>query len=300
MELYQLRTFVIVAEEENVTRAAKRLFTTPPSVSAHIKALEEELNVALFSRTPKGMQLTEKGKILKEKAKQTLRAAQDLANHATQLQAYLLGRIHFGLNATPAFLRVAELVTRLQDESPGIELHLISADSGQILADLKTRRLDAGYIFGSAPDAQIISYPLHTAELVIAAPAIWADKIERASWADLALLPWIASPYYCPFQVITEALFQKRGLNLSQVVQVGDETTKSELIKAGVGLALLEKGEAEQGVKTGKIVVWTTHPIYCDLAVAYLSERQNEPLLQALLGNILRLWGRTAIKTEPE
>ncbi len=67
MELYQLRTFVIVAEEENLTRAAKRLYMTPPSVSAHIKTLEEELNVQLFERTPKGMEITEQGKLLKAK-----------------------------------------------------------------------------------------------------------------------------------------------------------------------------------------------------------------------------------------
>ncbi|HEY6334150.1 MAG TPA: LysR family transcriptional regulator [Blastocatellia bacterium] len=42
MDLYQLRTFLIVAEEKTITRAAKRLFTTPPSISAHIRTLEDE------------------------------------------------------------------------------------------------------------------------------------------------------------------------------------------------------------------------------------------------------------------
>ena len=79
MELYQLRSFVIVAEEKNVSKAAKRLFTTPPSVNAHIKDLETEWNVALFDRTARGMKITEQGEILKEKAQQTLQAAQDLA-----------------------------------------------------------------------------------------------------------------------------------------------------------------------------------------------------------------------------
>src|ERR1041385_1486809 len=99
MELYHLRTFVIVAEEKNVTRAAKRLFMTPPAVSAHIKALEEELNVTLFVRTPQGMQITEKGALLKAKAEQTLRSAQDMVNHATQMQDYLMGRLAFGLRS---------------------------------------------------------------------------------------------------------------------------------------------------------------------------------------------------------
>jgi len=61
MELYQLKTFVTVAEEGHLTRAAERLFTSQPAISAHIKSLEEELGVTLFHRTPKGMQLTTEG-----------------------------------------------------------------------------------------------------------------------------------------------------------------------------------------------------------------------------------------------
>ncbi len=51
MELYQLRTFVAVAEAQNLTRAAQRLNASGPAVSAQIKALEEELGVDLFART---------------------------------------------------------------------------------------------------------------------------------------------------------------------------------------------------------------------------------------------------------
>src|SRR5579863_5456769 len=132
MELYQLRTFVIVAEEENLTKAAKRLFMTPPAVSAHIKALEEELNVTLFVRTPQGMQITEKGLLLKTKVEQTLRAAQNIVNHATQMQDYLMGRMMLGLNATPGFLRVGQLVTQMGQNYPGMDLGFENSVSGRI------------------------------------------------------------------------------------------------------------------------------------------------------------------------
>lgn len=52
MELYQLNTFVVVAEEKHLTRASVRLNSSQPTVSAHIKALEEELETRLFIRTP--------------------------------------------------------------------------------------------------------------------------------------------------------------------------------------------------------------------------------------------------------
>ena len=70
MELYQLRTFAMVADEGNLSRAAKRLHASQPAVSAQIKALEEELGVHLFLRTPKGMTLTADGLRLREHAGQ--------------------------------------------------------------------------------------------------------------------------------------------------------------------------------------------------------------------------------------
>ena len=57
MELYHLRTFITVAETGSVTQAARRLFMTPPSVTAHIKSLEDELQVQLFRRTAQGWEL---------------------------------------------------------------------------------------------------------------------------------------------------------------------------------------------------------------------------------------------------
>ncbi len=68
MELYQLRSFITVAGENHLTRAAQKLNTSQPAVSAHIKALEEEFGFSLFVRTPKGMQLTPGGQALCTKA----------------------------------------------------------------------------------------------------------------------------------------------------------------------------------------------------------------------------------------
>lgn len=57
MELYQLKTFLIIARTGNLTRAATELHASQPTVSGQLKALEEELNVVLFERTPRGMVL---------------------------------------------------------------------------------------------------------------------------------------------------------------------------------------------------------------------------------------------------
>jgi DNA-binding transcriptional LysR family regulator len=75
VEIYQLKTFVAVAAEGNLTRAAERVFTSPPVVSAQLKALEDELGVRLFDRTPRGMVLTTAGQRLLAEAHRTIAAA---------------------------------------------------------------------------------------------------------------------------------------------------------------------------------------------------------------------------------
>ena len=72
MDLYQLKTFVAVAREGSITRASELVHLSQPAVSAHIKALEETLRLALFERTPRGMSLTRHGQRLLAKAEQTL------------------------------------------------------------------------------------------------------------------------------------------------------------------------------------------------------------------------------------
>jgi len=293
MELHHLRTFLVVAEEQNVTRAAKRLYMTPPAVSAHIKALEEELNITLFVRIPQGMQITEKGALLREKASHILQAAQDLVNHATQMQDYLIGRMTIGLNAAVHLLRVAPLITQMKEACPGIELGFETSVSGIVLSKLQIGALDAGFIFGTSPYDDVLTVPLTMVELVIAAPALWEAQVQTATWADIACLPWIASTAYCPFQVHIEEQFRQRGLTQQRIVQSDDEATKVELVSAGVGLALLERTDAEEAAQKGNLILWAHEPIRTPLCFATAKNRATDPLIMALQSQVLALWNKS-------
>src|SRR5262249_40951923 len=145
----------------------------------------------------------------------------------------------------------------------------VASSSGAIIEELRQGTMDAGYIFGPPPTPALTAHYLGLAEVVIAAPRQWATQMATADWADLAQLPWISSDGYCPFQTLTDALFQQHGLQYHRITQSNDDLTKTELVAAGVGVAMLERSEAEQA----QLVIWNTTPMHCALHFAYSTRR---------------------------
>ena len=101
MELYQLRSFAMVAELGHLTRAAERLHVSQPALSAQIKGLEDELDVALFERSAAGMTLTKAGRDLLPAALDVLAAEQRLRGRAAEMHGARRGKLRLGTVADP-------------------------------------------------------------------------------------------------------------------------------------------------------------------------------------------------------
>ena len=153
MELYQLRTFAAVADENHLTRAAERLHLSQPAVSGHIKALEGELGVRLFERASTGMQLTAAGSELLERARIVLSAADDVKRAAKQMQGDISGLLRIGTVADPESNRLGELLALARDTHPRLKLELHHEMSGAALAGVLSGELDASFFFGDAASA---------------------------------------------------------------------------------------------------------------------------------------------------
>jgi DNA-binding transcriptional LysR family regulator len=153
MELRHLRYFVAIAEERSFTRAAERLWVAQPSLSSQIRRLETELGVRLFERHTRGVDLTDAGKLLLERARATLAAADVAGATGRDLEAGLVGTVRLGLaTETPAAV-TPSLLGAFTRSHPGVEVTAVESYGGTLLRDLRDGRLDAVIapsLFGSA------------------------------------------------------------------------------------------------------------------------------------------------------
>ncbi len=293
MEVYRLRTFIAVAEEGHLTRAAKRLYTSQSAVSSHIKTLEEELGVTLFTRTPKGMELTSEGNKLRIQAKKALGAIDDLVFQAKSLQVTVGGTVRLGLNINPVLLKIGELLSLMTQNHPRIEFRMNQRMSWEVMEDLQQERLDGGFILGPNRSKSVHSIPLQELNLVIAGPATWENKIQSATWEQLAAMPWIWTSVSCPFHQVGEKKFQEMQLSPSTVAYSDNEYILMTLIGAEVGIGLLIEEEALEQQRAGKITIWPKDKLSIPLSFVQRASRENDPLMQVVVAGIKQIWNKT-------
>jgi len=298
MELYQLRTFVTVAEEGHLTRAAGRLHISQPSVSAHVKALEEELGVTLFTRTPRGMEPTDHGRRLMDRARAVLDAADDMAREASGLRDELAGALRLGVNTESEFLRVVEAVSALAESHPRIEVDLVQTTSDRVPEMLRTGGLDASFICGNEVETDLEAVKITDMPLAIAGPASWSDRIRGADIKGIAALPWIWMPHCCPFCLSALARFREQGLEPTKILVTDDETAVKAMVRAGKGMGVLRLDEARELEAAGAAVAWDGPELSVPLWLCILKRRNGDPLLAALAEAVRSVWPpATATKT---
>lgn len=290
MELYHLRTFVAVAEEGHLTRASERLFTSQPAISAHIKALEEELGVVLFERTPRGMQLTAAGAKLLPAARNALASTHAFLNEAKAMQHALVGTVRIGLNTDASFLRLVPLQALLAERHPQLAVELLSGSTGANLPALRVGRLDASFVSGDVGDPLLRSWVLCDEELVIAAATGRGEHLRDADVAALAREPWVFTTEDCAHFGAMRTLFEAHCCTPRKTVMANQDDALAAMVAGGTGLGILRREVAEAYARQGRMYVLPMRLPPVSLRFACLAARANEPILVAVLGALAEVW----------
>jgi DNA-binding transcriptional LysR family regulator len=290
MELYQLRAFVAVAGTGHLTRAAERLHVSQPAVSAQIKALEEELEVRLFERTPSGMQLTRPGQELLGHAEKVLAASEAMRRAARAVKGEIAGRLRIGTVGDPAFIRLGDLLAKTVERCPLLELELHHEISGAAFEAVRDRELDASFYYGDLSGHQIAGLALTEIVYCVAAPAEWRARLENAGWSELAAMPWIVTPPISSHNRLIRAIFAEQGVKPGKFIEADTESVISNLVGSGLGLSLVREDLALARERAGEMCVWPGARVRTTLWFIYRAERASDPLIAVLLDVLGETW----------
>ncbi|WP_350280333.1 LysR family transcriptional regulator [Kribbella sp. HUAS MG21] len=151
MELRQLRSFVVVAEEMNVGRAAVRLHLTQPSLSRQIAALEHDLGVELFARVKRRFVMTAAGETFLAEARDLLRRADEAVRAAQRTQRGELGTLRLRFVQSATFEALPRLLGAFRRAYPEVVLDLESSTTLRQTEALRDGRIDVGLLRPTAP-----------------------------------------------------------------------------------------------------------------------------------------------------
>ena len=293
MELYQLRSFVAVAEAGHLTRAAEKLHVSQPAVSAQIKALEDELELALFERTSSGMVLTSAGQRLLVDAERVLAAAQAMRSEAKALKGEVAGKARVGTMSDPVFIRIGEFLNATVERYPLLQVELHHEITGAAFAKVLDGDLDASFYYGDLEHPAMARLRLRATSYRVAAPAAWKSRVVDADWGEIAQQPWVITPSISTHHQLVRALFDKHGIEPTKVVEADQESFIANLVVSGVGLSLIREELALEKEAAGEVCLWRDLRLETTLWFVYLAAREDDPVIRALLGVLRDTWKLT-------
>lgn len=289
MDLTQLRAFVTVAREGNLTRAAQRLHLTQPAVSLQIKSLQGNLKVQLFARTPNGMALTDDGAKLLPLAERVIACSGEFQQAARSLHSTLSGKLSIGTILDPEFTRLGAFLKRLVENYPQISTQLQQGMSGWVQQQIKNGLLDAGYFLGAAGRGYH-SLTLTTYSYNVIAPQGWKQRVLGKDWGALAALPWIWAPPESVHNRLLTKAFAAHKANPLKVALVDQEASMLDLVKSGVGLSLARESIALREAHAHGLVIADRVSVTTELCFICLTKRKQETAIANAFALMNLLW----------
>ncbi|HSV77754.1 MAG TPA: LysR family transcriptional regulator [Ramlibacter sp.] len=291
IDLVQLRTFVAVAEEQHLTRAAERLHISLSAASTHVRAIEDALGTQLFARTNRGLELTRAGQLLFGRAKALLNEATLFTSFAREIHGKIEGQLVIGSDNDPADSRIGRITAAVMKQHPLIHVDLRARPTTSTRQGLKTGELDLGLLLERPTDRAFAYYQLTTVQFRVAGPAAWKDRIESAGWAELAGMPWITPAGGSPsYSNMLREMFEERSLELDVVARFDNPVLGRAMLEAGVGLMLMRETHVLRGLADGTLAVSPIAQAEFPLYLAHLANRRDDPLIHAFLEAAHMVW----------
>lgn len=241
MDLRHLKSFVVLAEELNFSRAAVRLHISQPPLTRQIQLMESELGAPLFERLPKGLALTAAGRTLLDDARRMLGLMDAAKDRAAQAGRGELGRLDVGIFGSAIFHHIPRLLLQFRSLYPNVQINLHEQTKAEQIQALRERRLTIGFNrhVRRAPDLVVetvyqepLLVALHGAHPLAQQAAI---SVRELSQQPLILYPNNTREGFADHVL---SMFYHEGLQAQVELEVKDVVTAVALVSSGFGLCV--------------------------------------------------------------
>ncbi|MFN3740773.1 MAG: selenium metabolism-associated LysR family transcriptional regulator, partial [Thermodesulfovibrionales bacterium] len=255
MELHQLKVFLSVFKHRSFTKASEELHLTQPTISDHIKSLEDELNCRLFDRLGRTIIPTAEASILYNYAVELIEKSQEAKDSIQKAKNQPAGELLIGASTIPGTYMLPKIIKRFRETYPLIELSLLISDSKGILDKLLSHELLFGVIGAKLTNSNINYTHFGEDELIIvSSPGI--IKKSFISIEDLKSYPFVLREEGSGTRKEMERLLEQKGVaieGLKIAGTFGSTEAVKEAVKAGLGIAAVSRLSVKEELSSGTL-----------------------------------------------
>ncbi|MEJ6655704.1 MAG: LysR substrate-binding domain-containing protein [Pseudomonas sp.] len=290
MELRLLRSFIIVAEERHLGRAATRLHISQPPLTRQMQQLEEELETRLFIRTPRGMELTPAGELLQEEARNILSVVEQAAERTQRAGQGKLGRLDIGIFGSGILDTIPALLLKFRSAFPDVKVLLHNMSKDAQIAALRQHRIDIGFNRFIEHSEDIANIVVITERTLIAInenhPLAQQESVTISVFRDNTVIVFPTGPRPSFIDKVMSMCHQ-RGFTPSIAQEVGNTLTGVALVASNFGVCAVPESATKlalPGVVYRPLMDPPTDS-GVDLNCIYRIDDQS-PLLKSFLGTV--------------
>lgn len=261
MDVKQLEAFVTVAKYKSFSKAARELFLTQPTVSAHIQKLEKELDAVLFNRNNKCITLTKSGEILFENAVSILNSCKKAIYDIKEYSGKIEGIIDIASSSIPETYILPSFIKSFSNKYPDVKFSISHYDSQYAISEILSERISFGFVGSKTYNTQIEYIDLINDELVLIAPInLHIDNdngyidIDELNKLNFIMRKEGSGTKNLTFNILKDHKFDIDNLNVIAYVE-SNETIK-EMVKIGLGVSFISYKSARDDIKNNNLSLY--------------------------------------------
>ncbi len=289
MDLRRLEIFVKVAELGSFSRAAEALFLTQPTVSEHVRGLEDEVGVQLLDRLGRGTTPTRAGSLLLGYARRILTLAREASQAIEHFQGRVSGELTLGGSSIPGEYIVPAFIGAFRGKYPDVRISLFIGSSREVQQWVEEGRVEIGVV-GALPSSRALEGRQLMADeivVVVGAEHPWATRLS-VSLEELRAEPMILRERGSGSRETFERALEQVGLDLGAFRIVGEIASTQAIkqaVRAGVGISLISRRAVQDECRARLLCCVTIRDLTISRAFHLVThrDRSRSPLAQAFL-----------------